>query len=701
METKTEARKHSSLGKKMFKKILIANRGEIACRIIRTCKKVGIKTVAVFSEIDARSLYVREADEAVLLGPAKAEESYLAKEKILTAALQYHCEAIHPGYGFLAENSAFAELVTKAGLIFIGPSASVISALGDKVNAKTLALKAGLPILPGSIKIPLDLNEALSIAEEIGYPLFLKPAAGGGGKGMRKINTPEELRSSFWVAKEEAKKSFGDDRIFLEPCLYRPRHIEIQIIADHYGNIVYLGERECSVQRRHQKIIEESPSLVIDENQRKNLGEMACALAREVSYTNAGTVEFLLDGDGKPYFLEVNTRLQVEHPVTEMVTGLDLVELQILVAAGNPIPFSQKEVTIKGWSIEARICAEDPAKNFLPTTGIITRYALPRGENIRVDSGIEAGSSITFYYDSLLAKVISWGKNRKEAIESLVEALNRYHIEGLVTNLDFVNAILNHPDFIDGKLSTDFIMENFPNGRSTTLPPKEKIHFMILAVTLVYHNRQNLVWESLKPMRPQVGTTAEEKKWHDYVVKVGDEFFPVRVFGGDGTNYWNITIADTPYEVITPNFEFYRRRLKLKINGEEHFFRLQYRENFIWAAFCGITQTFEIYTPREWEYLKYMPAGKRVERKNILFCPMPGQVVEILVKKGDRVFRGQSLLSIESMKMVTFIDSPLDGIIEDVLVHPGQAVNTEDRLIIFKLDYLNKSNSTGDNNFDN
>ncbi|MCX8012536.1 MAG: acetyl-CoA carboxylase biotin carboxylase subunit [Desulfobacterota bacterium] len=686
----------------MFNKILIANRGEIACRVIRTCRKLGIKTVAVFSEIDSRALHVREADEAVLLGPAKAEESYLAMEKVIAIALQYNCEAIHPGYGFLSESSDFAELVNKSGLVFIGPSALVIRSLGDKINAKVLAFNAGVPIMPGSTKIPSNFKEALAIAEEIGYPLILKLVAGGGGKGMHKVNTPEEFRSAFLASKEEGKKFFGDDRIFLEPYLHRPRHIEIQIIADHYGNIIYLGERECSIQRRHQKIIEETPSLAVDESRRKKLGEMACSLAREVGYTNAGTVEFLLDNNGNPYFLEVNTRLQVEHPVTEMVTSLDLVELQILVASGKPLPLTQEEVKIKGWAIEARICAEDPAKNFFPTTGIITRYALPRGKNIRVDSGIEAGSLITFYYDSLLSKVIAWGENRTEAIESLIEALNRYHIEGLVTNLDFVNAILNQPTFINGELSTYFLEENFfSNGQPKSPYPKEKIYFMVLAVALVYHNRQELIRLSLKPMVPKLGTTAEDKKCCSYIVKTGDELFEVHLSGSDETHYWKITIDEVHYEVITPEFEFYRRRLKLKINGQEHFFRLQYRENFIWAAFCGITRVFEIYHPKEWQYFKYMPVPKRPKRKNILFCPMPGQVLEILVKKGDRVFRGQSLLSIESMKMVTFIDSPRDGIIEEVLVYPGQAVDTEDRLIIFKMDYQDKGLSiTNVDNFD-
>ncbi|MHB8842601.1 MAG: acetyl-CoA carboxylase biotin carboxylase subunit, partial [Candidatus Aquicultor sp.] len=449
----------------MFDKILIANRGEIAVRVIRTCKRLNIGTVAVYSEMDSRSLHVQEADEAFLLGSARSEHSYLNKEKIIALALQEKCQAIHPGYGFLSENSEFARLVSEAGLIFIGPPASAIALLGDKIASKKLAIKSGLPVVPGPDFALSDRHKIEDLADKIGFPLLLKPAAGGGGKGMRIINHREELAAALKACQEETRKAFGDDHIFLERYLEKPRHIEVQILADSFGRVIHLGERECSIQRRYQKVIEETPSMALSETQRREIGELACTLAREAGYVNAGTVEFLMDKEGAFYFLEMNTRLQVEHPVTEWVTGLDLVELQLRIAAGQPLPLQQKDVKFQGWAIEARICAEDPSRGFLPATGMITRSAVPKGKNIRLDSGIEAGSLISVYYDSLLAKVSAWGETREEARETLVQALNGYHLEGVTTNLDFVNAVLTHPSFSDGSLSTDFIAEHFEEGR--------------------------------------------------------------------------------------------------------------------------------------------------------------------------------------------------------------------------------------------
>jgi propionyl-CoA carboxylase alpha chain len=502
----------------MFKKILIANRGEIAVRIIRTCKQLGISTVAVFSESDSRSLHVRLADESVFLGDSSAVASYLSMEKIRDAALRHQCQAIHPGYGFLSENGAFAAMIEQAGLVFIGPKADVIATLGDKIASKILAIKAGVPVVPGHDQPLADLDAVVAAAEKIGYPVLLKPAAGGGGRGMRIAHGRDELAVALKSAQEETRKAFGDNTIFIERFVTDPRHVEIQIMADSTGRVIYLGERECSIQRRYHKIIEESPSPAIDSAIRKRMGEMACRLAREAGYTNAGTVEFILDPDGNFFFLEMNTRLQVEHPVTEMVTGLDLVEMQLRVAAGEPLSVAQEDVTMDGWSIEARICAEDPARKFLPSTGLITRYAIPKGVNIRLDSGIEAGSLVSVYYDSMLAKVVSWGATREEARQGLVQALNGYHLEGITTNLDFVNAILNHQSFIDGRLSTGFIDEHFDQGVLKTEPPMESLQFMAIAATLVYHNRQNLVRESLRPMAAKVGPAHKRHVWHHYTV---------------------------------------------------------------------------------------------------------------------------------------------------------------------------------------
>ncbi|MFH0811940.1 MAG: acetyl-CoA carboxylase biotin carboxylase subunit [Pseudomonadota bacterium] len=668
----------------MFKKLLIANRGEIALRIMRTCKQMGIGTVAVFSEADFRSLHVREADEAAFIGSPKPAASYLVKEKMIDVAIKYNCQAIHPGYGFLSENYEFAEMVFKAGLIFIGPSPSVIATMGDKVASKALAIKAGLPVVPGCLQPLSDLKEALTIAEEIGYPVLLKPTAGGGGRGMRVVTRQEELASALKSSREETRKAFGDDKVFLERYIPHPRHVEIQIVADHHGTVIHLGERECSVQRRYQKIIEETPSTAVDNALRSKLGTMACKLAREVGYTNAGTVEFILDREKNVYFMEMNTRLQVEHPVTEMVTFVDIVELQLLIASGKPLTDRKEEVSINRWAIEARICAEDPSRGFFPTTGMITRYTAPRGSHIRVDSGIEDGSLVSIYYDSLLSKVIAWGETREEARKALVHALNGYHIEGLVSNVDFVNAILNHPAFIAGQLSTGFIEEHFENGETKIPPPRELLQRMALVATLVYHNRGNLARSSLKPLVAHVGGTSHEKPWHQYMVKGENDLFEIRLQGEQISRTWTIWVNESRYEVVTPEFEYYRRRLKLKINGETPLFRLQYHGNFIWVAFCGVTRTFEIYSPLEWKLAQYMPKPKKVPVDDVLRCPMPGLVVEIKVNKGERIYRGQELVIIESMKMESGVASICDGEIDEVMVTVGQPVETGDILFTFK-----------------
>ncbi|MBI5848987.1 MAG: acetyl-CoA carboxylase biotin carboxylase subunit [Nitrospirae bacterium] len=589
----------------MFKKILIANRGEIAIRIIRTCRKLNVKTVAVYSDIDARSLHVREADEAVHIGPSPSPSSYLVHEKIIRAAVEQGCEAVHPGYGFLSENSVFAAAVVKAGLKFIGPSPEVIAALGDKISAKNIAMKAGVPVVLGHNLPIVDLEEIKALAAEIGYPVLLKPAAGGGGRGMRMVATPSELEAALQSAQEETRKAFGDNRIFLERFIINPRHIEIQIIADQHGKVVSLGERECSIQRRYQKVIEEAPSLAVDAALRSRMGDMACALAREAGYSNAGTVEFIMDNHRNFFFMEMNTRLQVEHPVTEMVTSLDLVELQLRVAAGEPLPISQEDVAIKGWSIEARICAEDSSRNFLPSTGLLTRYSNPRGRNIRLDSGVEAGSFISVYYDSLVSKVISWGETREEARTTLINALNRYHVEGVTTNLNFANSILNHPAFIKGELSTGFIDEFYEEGESKIDPPMEQLEAMVLATTVVYHNRKNLVRESLKPMAAKVGLSHKPAQLHRYVVKGNKNIFDVELQGQVSSTDWSVRVNGTEFAVVAPVFEFYRRR------------------------------------------------------------------------------RGQDLVVIESMKMESGVSSPCDGVVENVAVTIGKAVESDEVLITF------------------
>jgi propionyl-CoA carboxylase alpha chain len=667
----------------LFAKILIANRGEIAVRVIRTCRRLGIGTVAVYSEADYRSPYVQLADEAVFLGPAPAQDSYLDKSKVLEAALCNHCQALHPGYGFLSENADFARMVTDAGVVFVGPSPSAIATLGDKIASKELAIRAQIPVVPGHHEPLADLDEALAVAERVGFPVLLKPAAGGGGRGMRIVRRREDLASAFSASREETRKGFADDRIFMERFITRPRHIEVQILADAFGNVIHMGERECSIQRRYQKVIEETPSPAVDPALRERMGQVACALAREVAYTNAGTVEFILDSDRSFYFLEVNTRLQVEHPITELVTSLDLVELQLRIAAGEPLPIQQQDVSIRGWAMEARICAEDPARGFLPTTGLVTRYAEPRDTHTRVDSGVDTGSLITIHYDSLLAKVAAWGSNRDEARKRLVRSLNGYHIEGLTTNLDFASAVVNHPAFLRGELSTDFIDEHFADGISKAPPAIEDLHCMVIAALLVYHNRWALTRESLKPMMPQVGGAQALRRKQSYVVRAHPDDFTVELEGNPESHRWSVRVDERTYEVVTPEFEFYRRRLNLKVNGVSHMFRLQYEGSHIRAFFSGIARIFEVYKPHEWELTRYMLRERRVVRENSLKCPMPGMITAVWVKEGDQVQRGQELVRMESMKMETGIASPRDGKVEKILVGPGAIVETDDVLIAF------------------
>ena len=667
----------------MFKKILIANRGEIALRVIKTCRLMGIGTVAVYSDADRLSRHTVAADESVCIGDPAPGRSYLSFDNIIGAAKASGCEAIHPGYGFLSENAKFARAVVDAGLVFIGPPPRAIELLGDKITSKNMAAKSGMPTIPGYPEPLASETEALEKADEIGYPVILKPAAGGGGKGMHIAFSSTDLSNQYAQSRQEAMTAFGDDTLLIEKYITRPRHIEIQIMADGFGNVIYLGERECSVQRRYQKIIEEAPSVAIDPELRKKMGEAACGLARQAEYTNAGTVEYVLDADGNFYFLEMNTRLQVEHPVTERITGVDLVELQLKVAAGNPLEITQDQISINGWAMEARICAEDSSKGFVPSTGMITRYAEPRGRHVRVDSGFEAGSRISIYYDSLMSKVICWGKDREEARTTLVDALNGYHVEGPLTNIDFANAILNHPDFISGNFSTDFIAENMDELLSRDDPGEDQVLYMVLAASLVHHSRRMLEVESLKPIASSVGGHKEYIRPIEYRVRAEADTFSIGLRQTTDPHKWVLTAGGREFHIETPEFEFYRRRIKLLINGEFHRFRLQRHGNFLWAAFCGIGRTIEIYSPAEWELNQHMPVPVPQTADNVLECPMPGLVVDVRVQTGDKVYKGQELVILESMKMESGVASPCDGEVDAVFVEKGQAVESGERLIDF------------------
>ena len=473
----------------MFSKILIANRGEIACRVIRTARKMGIATVAVYSDADSQALHVTMADEAVNIGPAASAESYLRIDKIIDACQQTGAQAVHPGYGFLSENAKFCSALDQAGITFIGPGIEAITVMGDKITSKRLAAGADVNTIPGYTDVIADAEQAVQVARDIGYPVMLKASAGGGGKGMRVVHDDAECKDAFARASNEARSSFGDDRVFAEKFIEEPRHIEIQVLADGHGNIVYLGERECSIQRRHQKVIEEAPSPFIDESTRKAMGEQAVALAKAVNYASAGTVEFIVDGARNFYFLEMNTRLQVEHPVTEMVTGLDLVELMIRIADGERLPLAQADVTLTGWAMEARVYAEDPLRDFLPSIGRLSRYRAPlESANVRIDTGVVEGNEVSMYYDPMIAKLVAYGEDREAAIDHLADALNAYYIRGVSHNISFLNALITHPRFRAGKLTTNFIAEEYPDGfRAHDLPATNPI--LPIAIAAVVHRR--------------------------------------------------------------------------------------------------------------------------------------------------------------------------------------------------------------------
>ncbi len=672
----------------MFEKILIANRGEIASRIIRTCSRLGIRTVAVYSDADTRSLHRHLADESVYIGESPSQKSYLDIDKVVQAGVSTGCQAIHPGYGFLSENAAFARAVAEAGMVFIGPPTEAVSVMGDKITSKELAKNAGVPVIPGHIEAVRDEDEALRVADEVGYPVLLKPAAGGGGKGMRIVLKPEDMKAALAASRQETQKAFNDTRIFVERYIEQPRHIEIQVLADSHGNIVHLGERECSIQRRYQKVIEESPSMAVTPELRERMGQAACALARQAGYVNAGTVEFVMDAQRNFYFLEMNTRLQVEHPVTEQVTGLDLVEWQLRIASGEPLNFKQEDVHFNGWAIEARICAEDPARGFIPSTGMITRYAAPRGMGIRVDSGVNIGSKIDVYYDSMLAKLICYGADREEARRTLINALNGYHIEGVSTNIDFVTRVLCMPEFAAGDLSTGFIAQHFEGGKAKCAPPLRDLQLTALAATLIYHNRTVAVRESLRPMISDIGGSRARDigKRHSYKVRCQDDCFDIVLEEPPVSGQiCSIRVDGTVYKAVIPFFEFFRRRLKLNIDGQIYRFRIRFEGSFMFMSFNGISRLFEIYTPKEWNMIEFMPQKDQQSLNDTLICPMPGLVVDVLAQKGERVFRGQDLVILESMKMESGVASPVDAVIAEVKVNKGQAVEAGEVLIKFKL----------------
>ncbi len=662
----------------MFSKILIANRGEIACRVMRTAKRMGIGTVAVFSEADDGALHTREADEAVCIGPAPAARSYLAIDNILRAVKETGAEAVHPGYGFLAENEAFAAALEKVGVVFIGPGAATIKTMGDKIEAKKLARAAGLEVVPGHLGAVSDEAEAVAIARAVGYPVMIKAAAGGGGKGMRVARDDDEMAEGCERAVSEAKASFGDGRVFIEKFIERPRHIEIQVLADAHGNVVHLFERECSIQRRHQKVIEEAPSPLLDAATRKAMGAQAVALAREVRYRSAGTVEFMVDQQGRYYFLEMNTRLQVEHPVTELITGLDLVEEMIRIAAGEPLSVRQQDVGIAGWAIEGRIYAEDPRRDFLPSAGRLVGYRPPaEDEHLRIDSGVAEGSEITTFYDPMIAKLCAFGGDRDEAIERMRLALDEFHIRGISHNMGFLAAVLDHPMFRRGDLSTHFIDEAYPGGFRGAELGREAREALV-AVAAAVHCRYMEREAASGDLRMGRGSASER----DWVVTLAGQDHAVRV-GNAGRGY-KVVLGGRAL-AVEGEWRLGQPLFRGGVNGRTMNVQIERSAEGYRLVHGGAELVAVVRTPRAAELAALMPARKAVGASNLLRSPMPGLVLSIAVEEGQKVVTGAVLAVVEAMKMENVLRAEQDGTVARVLSRPGDSLALDQVILEFEV----------------
>jgi propionyl-CoA carboxylase alpha chain len=659
----------------MFDKILIANRGEIVCRVIRTCRRLGIRTVAVYSDADAEALHVRLADEAVFLGSAPAAESYLSVDKVAAAARSSGADAVHPGYGFLSENPALAEALAETGIAFIGPPPSAIRLMGDKLAAKRLAADANVSIVPGHAEPVRDPPLARRLAADIGYPLMIKAAAGGGGKGMRIALDELELRDALKRAQSEARSSFGDDRVFLEKFIERPRHIEIQVLADQHGRILHLGERECSIQRRHQKVIEEAPSPFLDEATRQAMGEQAKALARAAGYHSAGTVEFIVDSDRRFYFLEMNTRLQVEHPVTELVTGLDLVEQMIRIAAGERLQLAQDDIRLTGWAIEARVYAEDPSRGFVPSTGRLRRYIEPSGEGIRIDSGVIEGSEVPLFYDPMIAKVCAYGRDRREAIERLRLALDGFYIRGLNHNVTFLNALINHDQFQSGDLSTEFIAAAFGERFDSIGTSKAAAYGLAaIAVTLrlIEARRAASISGQLPGWKPRIPV--------QWVVHLGGE--PVEVEAEPREDHVLVTIGDRSLKVAT-DWRPGQPVAHVRMDGATAIVQVDPCAEGFRLTHGGIEAQALVRTRAAAEFVARTPPRVPPDMSRLVVSPMPGLMVSIAVQLGDEVKTGQELAVLEAMKMENVLRAERDGVVTEIRVEPGAIVAADEVLIAF------------------
>ncbi|MDA7946298.1 MAG: acetyl-CoA carboxylase biotin carboxylase subunit [Hyphomicrobiaceae bacterium] len=672
----------------MFKKILIANRGEIACRVIKTARKMGIKTVAVYSEADRDAVYVDMADEAVLIGPAPAAESYLVIKNIIAAAKETGAEAIHPGYGFLSENAEFARALAKAKITFIGPPEKAIKVMGDKIASKKFAAKAKVSTVPGHLGVIKDAKEAEKIAAEIGYPVMIKASAGGGGKGMRIAYSKNEVADGFALSKSEAKSSFGDDRIFIEKFIEEPRHIEIQVMADTHGNVIYLGERECSIQRRNQKVIEEAPSPLLDEATRAEMGRQAVALAQAVDYASAGTVEFVADKDKNFYFLEMNTRLQVEHPVTELVTGIDLVEQMIRVAAGEKLKVKQEDITLNGWAIESRVYAEDPFRNFLPSTGRLTAYRPPRegtyyGLTIRNDTGVAEGGEISIYYDPMIAKLITHGPDRDAATDHMIRALDAFYIDGIQHNIPFLSSLMQHPRWRSGELTTGFLAEEYPDGFKPRAPDQEEAKTLTMVAAAIDH----LGNQRRREITDQMGGDSVRFS-AQRVVHLGDVVSTANVAGGFGEDIEVVLLDDTGAEiekaVLVSDWWFGEPLWSGEINGVGTTVQVRPILNGYDLSYRGIHVPAFVYTPREAELAALMPVKEAPDTSKQLLCPMPGLVVAMHVEEGQSVKAGEALCVVEAMKMENILRAERDVTVTNIHAGAGDSLAVDAVIMEFE-----------------
>lgn len=669
----------------MFKKILIANRGEIACRVIKTARKMGIKTVAVYSDADANGLHVEMADEAVYLGPPPAAESYLLMDKIIQACKDTGAEAVHPGFGFLSENAEFCKALEAANIVFIGPGVRAIGAMGDKIESKKLAEEAGVSTVPGNPGVIKDADEAVKISKEIGYPVMLKASAGGGGKGMRVAWNDAEAHEGFQSAVNEAVSSFGDDRVFIEKFVTDPRHIEIQVLGDKHGNVIHLNERECSIQRRHQKVIEEAPSPFLDQETRDAMGAEAIALAQAVDYCSAGTVEFIVDGDRNFYFLEMNTRLQVEHPVTELITGVDLVEQMIRVAYGEKLAIKQSDIGIKGWAMESRIYAEDPFRNFLPSIGRLTRYRPPAegtnsaGRTIRNDTGVFEGAEISMFYDPMIAKLCTHGATRKDAIEHMEQALDEFYIRGIGHNVPFLAAVMGHERFRSGNITTGFIAEEYPDGFEgavLTETDKEKLAALATFVALKNRTRDRLISGRLSDTPLPLG--------EDFVVALDHEDkIPVSVENAAGALEVRIDTTGNLYRVQS-EWVLGHGRFRGTVNGATLTAQVDRTAAGFAISHGGATVEARVRTKRAAELADLMPFKAPPDTSKLLLCPMPGLIVSVDVEVGEKVHAGQTLAVVEAMKMENVLRAEKDGVVSTINAGPGDSLAVDEIILEFE-----------------